>query len=292
MFDNKLWLIVASEDNESLKYFTQHITGDTAAAFSMIRIIMVEKLVASMDDHGQFHLFYDGQPMNPPMMFWPAVTNSDAFLLEQILLGMGSKSIVDFEENRLMRSKILVHQRMAEAGVPMPVTNVFSKGADIASVTRNLQYPFVVKPDNGQGGYGVEMIHTEAELVDYMSKMRSDDMSLAQEFVSSSSGRSYRITTLNGKFFFGVLLHATKEGEFRSNGHLGGTFVEWNPDPLAIELGEKAVSPFKLPLLGVDLFKTDDGYMVNEINSFPGIVFAKHVTTAFNALLKPLMAGN
>ena len=56
MFDNKLWLIIASEDNESLKYFTRYITGETAAAFNMIRIIMVEKLVASMDDHGCFGL--------------------------------------------------------------------------------------------------------------------------------------------------------------------------------------------------------------------------------------------
>lgn len=292
MFDNKFWLIIAGENSESVKYFTQHITGDTAKAFQMLRLVMVEKLTVNMDANGTFHLFYDGQPVNPPRLFWPAVTTSDSFLLERILLGMGSRSVVDFEENRLLRSKMLVHQRMAEAGLPMPVTNVFSNGADIVSVTRGLSYPFVVKPDNGQGGYGVEMVRNEAELVAYMSQMRVDDLSLAQEFIATSSGKSYRITTLNGKFLFGVLLHATKDGEFRSNGHLGGTFVEWQPDELAIQLAEKAASLFNLPLLGMDLFKTENGYCVNEINSFPGVVFAKYVTIAFDTLLRPLIAGS
>jgi ribosomal protein S6--L-glutamate ligase len=289
-WDDKLWLIIALEDEESLKYFTKNIAGDTAVAFSHIRLIMTEALVCGFNPDGTVSFTYHGEKLNPPRLFYPAVTNTDAYLVENLLLSLGSKSIVDFQETRLLRSKILVHQRMMAAGIPEPVTNLFSSQADIGDIMHGLTFPIVVKPDNGQGGVGVHLIQNEAELKSYISEMRGDDLSLAQEFIADAHGCSYRVGTLNGKYFYG-LHHQAQAGDFRSNHHVGGVVTKIVPDDEAIALAEKVASLFKLPLLGVDLFKTKDGYVVDEVNSFPGLISVDTVTKAFDALIKPIMMG-
>lgn len=284
MFDGKLWLLISNESDESLKFYTSFIQGQALDAFRNIRLLMIEKLVCGVRDNGELWFKYEGEELLPPKYFYPAVTDTDAYLVENMLLQYGSKSIVDFEETRKLRSKILVYQRLVNAGIPTPKTNLFSNQSAIEDVVEGLEFPIVIKPDNGQCGEGVILVKTEEELSHYLSKLKYGDMRISQEYVASSKGRSLRVTTMCGKAAFAETMQASSETEFRSNAHLGGVFTSVIPDEKAAALAEKAASLCSLPLIGVDLLYTDSGYTVAEINSFPGLAKKEYVDMAYDAV--------
>ena len=53
--------------------------------------------------------------------------------------------------------------------------------------------------------------------------------------------------------------------------HAGGSYKEYPINKQTEALCEKIADLYKLPILGVDLMFGDDGFIVTEVNSFPGL---------------------
>ena len=289
-YDDKLWLLISNETEQTLPFFFGFFSPEVQKAFQKIRLIITERVQVFVKD-GCTKILYDGKELDPPMLFYPAYTNSDAFLLEQILLRFGCKSIVNFDETRIARSKLLVHQRLAEASIPMPKTMLVFSAGDKFDILKEFDYPFLMKPDNGQGGNGIEMISCEADLDRFMRRYRYGDAYLAQEYVATSKGKSLRVTLIGGKARYCFSFVADPNStEFRSNQHMGGSFAEVkNVDSAVIDMAEKIGTLFDLPLIGIDFLYTDHGYTVIEINSFPGLLSVECTTEAFNFVLGDIM---
>ena len=116
------------------------------------------------------------------------------------------------------------------------------------------------------------LIHNDAELDEYMENLTGSVTYIAQEYIASSKGRDLRVVMLGGKKLFAIVRSAATADEFRSNVHLGGTIKEVDIDEDTHTLCKKIAGLYDLDLIGIDLLYAEDGFIVAEVNSFPGIM--------------------
>lgn len=245
-----------------------------------VQTILVEHMNIEIDNGEEVHFIYEGKELEKPDAFWPMLTNTDAFALEKMLLRCGVKSLVNLDEVAVARSKSLTAQRLAGAGIPTPETIVFFEHPDKDRIANKFGYPFIMKPDNGFGGAGVELIRSEEEYDCYVKNLQPGIIYNAQEFVSTSHGRDVRVVMVKGKYYFSYMRKAADPKEFRSNIHAGGTREQYQIDEATIEMCEKAAALFDLPLLGIDLMFGENGFIVTEVNAFPGLDAARMTEVA------------
>lgn len=212
-----------------------------------------------------------GKKIEKPDYFWPLLGSTDGFVVENMLLAAGIKSVLDMEELRVARSKVATYQRFAKNGIRIPDTMVFFKDVDPQMLIEKFGYPFIVKPDMGYGGLGVELIRNEKELLAYCQTLSYGQAYIAQEYIATSKGRDIRVVILHGKYYFSMERCASDPDEFRSNVHAGGMTTLKTLTEEEIAFCEKAASVFKLPILGLDLLIGDGEYVLAEVNAFPGI---------------------
>lgn len=164
-----MWVLLSNVEKDIEK---RELAGGANAEYlkivDQIKVIRVEKMKIIMNkDHGTTFV-YDGKEVEAPDVFWPMISNSDGYTLERMLLRAGAKCFVDLDERAASRSKILTYQRLSDAGIRVPRTVAFFGKPDLQQILKELDYPFVIKPDNGFGGQGVELIHSEAEFEEYV----------------------------------------------------------------------------------------------------------------------------
>lgn len=251
----------------------------------LFKVIIIDFLHMSITSGQKLRLSYKGKELEIPEWFLPSVSNTDSFTAEKLLIAAGSKCLINIDEVAVARSKSATYGRLAAAGIRIPKTLVFFRRTDKEYILKNLEFPFVVKPDNGFGGTGVELIHDEKELDEYLSNVKPDIAYIAQEYISTSFGRDIRVVMLNGKYFYPAKRSSNNPNEFRSNVHQGGGIVECPIDDEIRKLCEKIASQFDLPLLGIDLLIGDNEYVTVEVNASPGLTLDK-INEAFYTILK------
>ena len=231
-----------------------------------------------------------GEKMEKPDYFWPLLGSTDGFILENMLQDAGIPSILNLRELQVARSKIATYQRLAQNGIRVPDTMVFFKDSDPETLSGRFGYPFVVKPDSGFGGIGVELIHNGQELKDYFATLSYGQAYVAQEYIATSKGRDIRVVVLHGRYYFSMERHASNPDEFRSNVHVGGTTQEKTLTEEEKVFCEKVASIFDLPIIGLDLMIGDGEYVLAEVNAFPGMPGRK-MMDAYASVIDDFMEG-
>ena len=170
------------------------------------------------------------------------------------------------------RDKLRAMQLMARAGVGLPVTGF----AHLIDDTQNLidlvgGSPLVIKLLEGTQGKGVVLAETRKAAESVIDAFRELDANfLVQQFVKEAGGADIRCFVI-GNRVVAAMKRQAKEGEFRSNLHRGGTasLVKLTPKERATAL--KAARAMGLNVAGVDLIRSNDGPLVLEVNSSPGL---------------------
>lgn len=240
--------------------------------------------------NGELAITCLGEKMEKPNYFWPLLGSTDGFILENMFQDAGIPSILNLRELQVARSKIATYQRLAQNGVRVPDTMVFFKDSDSQTLIRRFGYPFVVKPDSGFGGIGVELIHNEQELKDYFATLSYGQAYVAQEYIAASKGRDIRVVVLHGRYYYSMERHASNPDEFRSNVHVGGTTQEKILTAEEKAFCEKVASLFDLPIIGLDLMIGDGEYVLAEVNAFPGMPGGKMID-AYASVIEHFMEG-
>jgi ribosomal protein S6--L-glutamate ligase len=93
---------------------------------------------------------------------------------------------------------------------------------------------------------------------------------LVQKFVSESSGSDLRALVIGGRVIAAMRRRAAPD-EFRSNVHRGGRTERVRLEPEVERLAIQATQILGLRVAGVDLIESDDGPLVLEVNSSPGL---------------------
>ncbi len=135
----------------------------------------------------------------------------------------------------------------------------------------NFKFPLIIKSKVGSLGTGIYKVNTEKELNNIMASYNLLDNNyqyLIQEYIEEANV-DCRVMVLGGKTSY-VLKREAQENEFRSNYNLGSNVSTVESNKKIEELVDKVYDKFKLNVMGIDLIKKGNEYIVCEINSNPG----------------------
>tara|TARA_B100000508_G_C11447216_1_gene272024 strand:- start:808 stop:1608 length:801 start_codon:yes stop_codon:yes gene_type:complete len=170
------------------------------------------------------------------------------------------------------RDKLRAHQILARRGIGMPITGY----ANQADATEDLiefvgGAPLIVKVINSSQGKGVLLAETNKAAESLINAFRELDTEfLVQEFIKEAGGSDIRCFVLGDKVI-AAMQRSAKEGEFRSNLHMGGSAKLIKLKPEERKLAVKAAKAMGLDLAGVDIVRSERGPLVLEVNSSPGL---------------------
>ncbi|GJQ58951.1 MAG: 30S ribosomal protein S6--L-glutamate ligase [Candidatus Scalindua sp. AMX11] len=200
-----------------------------------------------------------------------SITMYGTAVLRQFEVG-GVYSINESVAISRSRDKLRAHQLLARKGVGMPTTSY----AHSATATEDLiefvgGAPLIVKILQSTHGSGVVLAETYKAAESVINAFRGLDADfLVQEFIKEAGGSDIRCFVIGDKIIAAMQRQA-KEGEYRSNLHLGGTakIVKLRPDERALAV--RAAGVMGLDVAGVDIIRSAHGPLVLEVNSSPGL---------------------
>jgi len=131
--------------------------------------------------------------------------------------------------------------------------------------------PIILKLLEGTQGVGVilaESVKSAESVLDAMHSLKQNI--LIQKFIKESRGIDYRAIVVGGEVVAAMERRAV-EGEFRSNIHRGGSARPVDLDDDYRRTAVAAAEVLGLNIAGVDMMPSDDGPMVLEVNSSPGL---------------------
>ena len=170
------------------------------------------------------------------------------------------------------RDKLRASQILARKGVGLPITG-FAHSTKCTEDLINIVggAPLVIKLLEGTQGRGVVLAETKNAAESVIDAFRGlDTFILIQEFIKEAGGSDIRCLVVGDKVV-AAMKRQGKEGEFRSNLHQGGsaTLVKITPEERRTAI--KAAKAVGLNVAGVDLLRSNDGPVVMEVNSSPGL---------------------
>ncbi len=254
-----------------------------------LTILLMDCMELQIETGENLKAIYNGEEIPLPDAFWPTLSNTDYLLIEHLLLEAGVPCVLNLSEVAVAKSKILTYHRLAKNNIRVPKTVVFFHRSKKETILSQVNFPFVVKPDGGFGGEGVQLIHNEAELDDCLAALSYGVAYVAQEYISTSHGKDVRVTLLNGELMSSSMRSSQDPNEFRSNLHVGGKLLDYEIDEPTLQLCKKIAGLFQLPLIGLDLMFGKDEFVLAEVNAFPGL-YPQYMSKASDAILQNFLA--
>lgn len=170
------------------------------------------------------------------------------------------------------RDKLRSIQILARHGIQIPGTMFVRDRADVLPAIKRVGgAPVVIKLLEGTQGIGVILAPDTKVAEAVIETLQSTRQNvLIQRFVAESRGRDIRAFVIGDRVVAAMRRRAQGD-EFRSNVHRGGTTeaVELNHEYQSVAV--KAAQIMGLKVAGVDLLEGNDGPLVMEVNSSPGL---------------------
>jgi ribosomal protein S6--L-glutamate ligase len=170
------------------------------------------------------------------------------------------------------RDKLKASQILSRHDIGMPATTFVRDRADvIPAIERVGGAPVVIKLLEGTQGIGVilapELKVAEA-IIETLHSTRQHV--LVQRFVKESKGRDIRALVV-GDRVVAAMRRVASGDEFRSNVHRGGTAEPVDLLPEFERAAVRSAQIMGLRVAGVDMLEGNEGPLVMEVNSSPGL---------------------
>ncbi len=170
------------------------------------------------------------------------------------------------------RDKLRSLQLLARKGIGLPVTG-FAHSTKYTTdlITMVGGTPVVVKLLEGTQGIGVVLAETDSAAESVIEAFRGMDANiLVQQFIHEAKGSDLRCLVV-GDRVVASMRRVGKEGEFRANLHRGGYAEKARITPEERTTAVHSARVMGLNVAGVDLLRTNNGPVVIEVNSSPGL---------------------
>ncbi len=170
------------------------------------------------------------------------------------------------------RDKLHSSQILARNRIPTPRTAYVRDMKDIERAIEAVGgLPAVVKVTQGTQGQGVFLRHTLHETRNLVQGLLVTGKAvLIQEYIAESHGKDIRALVVGGKVV-ACMRRKARGREFRSNYHLNGTVEGVEISAEYAEVACRAARVLGLNVAGVDLLEGNNGPLVLEVNSSPGL---------------------
>ncbi|WP_422136856.1 30S ribosomal protein S6--L-glutamate ligase [Endozoicomonas sp. ALD040] len=170
------------------------------------------------------------------------------------------------------RDKLRSLQLLSRKDIGLPRTGFACKPENVKDLIKNVGgAPLVIKLLEGTQGIGVVLAENQkaAEaIIEAFFGLKANI--LVQEFIKEAGGADLRCFVIGSKVVAAIKRQGA-DGEFRSNLHRGGTatLVRLSKEERATAVN--AAKVMGLNVCGVDLLQSDNGPVVMEVNSSPGL---------------------
>lgn len=170
------------------------------------------------------------------------------------------------------RDKLRATQILSRHGVAMPATAFVRQRSEVRSAIEMVGgAPVVIKLLEGTQGIGVILAPTMKVAEAIIETLHGTNQQvLIQRFVKESKGRDVRALVVGDRVVAAMRRRAQGE-EFRSNVHRGGSVEPVDLDPGYAEVAVRCAHIMGLRVAGVDMLEGNDGPLVMEVNSSPGL---------------------
>jgi len=170
------------------------------------------------------------------------------------------------------RDKLRANQILSRHNIAMPPTAFVRNRADVRpAIERVGGAPVVIKLLEGTQGIGVILapqVKVAEAIIETLHSTKQNV--LIQKFISESRGRDIRALVVGDRVVAAMRRSAAGD-EFRSNVHRGGSVAAVTLDPVYEQTAVRAAQIMGLRVAGVDMLEGEDGPLVMEVNSSPGL---------------------
>lgn len=220
-------------------------------------------------------LHYRGKPLSDYDAALPRIGNSITYF--------GTAVVRQFEQMDVYtpntsngisnsRDKLRASQILSRHGVGMPETAFVRNRADVRPAIASVGgAPVVIKLLEGTQGVGV-ILAPQAKVAEaIIETLHSTKQNvLIQRFVAESAGRDIRALVV-GDRVVAAMRRIAHGDEFRSNVHRGGSVEAVQLDAEYEQAAVRSAQIMGLRVAGVDMLESDEGPLVMEVNSSPGL---------------------
>jgi len=220
-------------------------------------------------------LLFRGRPLSSYDAILPRIGNSVTYF--------GTAVVRQFEQMDVYtpntaagimnsRDKLRATQIMSRHEIDMPAT-VFVRNRGEVSTAIDMVggAPVVIKLLEGTQGIGVILAPTKKVAEAIIETLHGTDQQvLIQRFVKESKGKDVRALVV-GDRVVAAMRRVARGDEFRSNVHRGGTVEKVDLSPEFEETAVRAAHIMGLRVAGVDMLEGENGPLVMEVNSSPGL---------------------
>jgi ribosomal protein S6--L-glutamate ligase len=170
------------------------------------------------------------------------------------------------------RDKLRATQILSRHNIGMPATAFVRNRADVRPAIELVGgAPVVIKLLEGTQGIGV-ILAPEAKVAEaIIETLHSTNQNvLIQRFIAESKGRDIRALVVGDRVVAAMRRKANGD-EFRSNVHRGGSVEPVELTPEYERIAVRSAQIMGLKVAGVDMLEGNDGPLVMEVNSSPGL---------------------
>lgn len=170
------------------------------------------------------------------------------------------------------RDKLFSLQLLLKNGVNIPTTGFANSPMDTNDLIEMVGgAPLIVKLLEGTQGRGVVLAETKKAAESVINAFKALNANLlVQEFIKEADGKDLRCFVIDGKVVASIQRTAAP-GEFRANIHQGGSASVVKITPKERTLAIKAAKTLGLKVAGVDIIRSQNGPLLLEVNSSPGL---------------------
>jgi ribosomal protein S6--L-glutamate ligase len=170
------------------------------------------------------------------------------------------------------RDKLYSLQLLINNGLPIPTTGFANSPLDTNDLIKMVGgAPLIVKLLEGTQGKGVVLAETKKAAESLINAFKSLHANiLVQQFIKEADGKDIRCFVINGKVVESIMRTAAP-GEFRANIHMGGTAQKIKITPEEKRIAILAAKTMNLKVAGVDIIRGQNGPLLLEVNSSPGL---------------------
>lgn len=185
---------------------------------------------------------------------------------------MGSFSVNESVAISRSRDKLRSMQLLSRKDIGLPRTGFAHSPDNIKDLIKNVGgAPVVIKLLEGTQGIGVVLADTNKVAESIIEAFMGVNANiLVQEFIKEAGGADIRCFVVGGKVV-AAMKRQGQEGEFRSNLHRGGTAELVRLSAAERATAVSAAKVMGLNVCGVDLLRSNNGPVVMEVNSSPGL---------------------
>ena len=177
------------------------------------------------------------------------------------------------------RDKLRSLQLLSRKGLGLPKTGFAHHPDNIADLLKNVGgAPVVIKLLEGTQGIGVvlaESNKTAESIIEAFMGLHANI--LVQEYIKEAGGADIRCLVVGDKVV-AAMKRQGAEGEFRSNLHRGGSATLVKLSPAERKTAIDAAKVMGLNMCGVDILRSNNGPLIMEVNSSPGLEGIENAT--------------